>query len=304
MKTVGHLDCVIRVNVNSFLLRGWCSDCRPESCLKIELQNDADIVARLNSQYGRIARPDVIAAVDLDQAMLHCGFLIEVQLPPEVFPTFVHLSDQLVPWPVPDESDYALRQSLLNLCHASSWVPQVLGATSAAIGLEEALEEIVSIRQREAYALADDLVCCCREQGFSHPLLDDNEAWIAYEACEFERAESIWRALASSKVEGISDQAKATLNQLFINPSVDVQLADIARMRARQLPDILWRERLLHVWLCADDSKDQKQVFDALKDNSLDLGIYSENLCDPELLAMTLLASLCEERLRNLSLNE
>ena len=303
MKIVGHLDCVVRVNVNSFLLRGWCSDCRPESCLKIELQNDADIVAHLNGQYGRIARPDVITAVNLDQSMLHCGFLVEVQLPPEVTPTFVHLSDQLVPWPVPNESDYALRQSLLNLCHASSWVPQVLGTTSAAIGLEEALEEIACIRQREAYALADDLVSCCREQGLSHPLLDDNEAWIAYEACEFERAESIWRALASSKVEGISDQANATLRQLFLNPSLDVQLADIARMRARQLPDVLWRQRLLHVWLHADNAEDQALVLNALKDIALDLVIRSENVCDPELLAMTLLASLCEERLQNVSLN-
>ena len=47
------------------------------------------------------------------------------------------------------------------------------------------------------------MVRCCRDHGFSHPLLDDNQAWIACEACEFERAESIWRTLTSSEVAGI-----------------------------------------------------------------------------------------------------
>ena len=47
MQTAGHLDSVIRVNVNSFLLRGWCSDCRPESRLKIEGRNHAEVVVRV-----------------------------------------------------------------------------------------------------------------------------------------------------------------------------------------------------------------------------------------------------------------
>ena len=302
MQTAGHLDSVIRVNVNSFLLRGWCSDCRPESRLKIEGRNHAEVVVRLSSCHERIARPDVIASLGCDQRLLRCGFLVEIKLPKEFTPSLVHLSDHPVPWPVPDEFDYALRQSLLSLCKASFWEPQVLGSSSAAIGLEEALEEIVRVRQRESFALAEEMIRCCREHGLNHPLLDDNQAWLAYEACDFGRAEQLWTALTSSAMEGIAEQAKATLHQLFESPSVHVQLSDVARLRARQLPDILWRQRLLRVWLQAEDVKDQELVSKSLKDIALDLGVA--DVCDPELMAMTLLASLFEEGLQALGIDQ
>jgi hypothetical protein len=298
MQIAGHLDSVIRVDVNSFLLRGWCSDCRPESWLKIESQNKAEVVIRLNSQHERIARPDVIASLGSDQSLLHCGFLLEINLPKEFTPNLVHLVDHPVPWPIPDESDYALRQSLLSLCEESFWEPQDLGSSSAAIGLEEALEEISRVRERESFALAYELVRCCRKHGFSHPMLDDNSALVAHEACDFERAEGIWRAMTASKKEGMADHAQARLHQLFESPSVGVQLSDIARLRARQHPDVLWRQRLLQVWLEAEDVKDQELVFKVLKDIALELGLGDADVCDPELMAMTLLASLCDEGLQ------
>ena len=302
MQTLGHLDCIVRVKDNSFLLRGWCSDCRPESWLKIESQDDAVVVVPLNSQYERIARPDVIAATGLDQSLLHCGFLVEVNLPEGFTPGSVYVSGHQLQWTVPDESDYELRQSLISLCSASFWEPKVLGFSAAAIGLEEALEEIVKVRQRESYALADAMVRCCREHGVNHPLLDDNEAWIAYEACEFDRAEAIWRVLASNESRDIAEQAQATLRQLFECPSVKVQLADIARLRARQCPDNLWRRRLLQTWLQAEAAEDQELVFKALRDIALDLGIGSLEVCDPEFKAMLLIASLCDEGLEALGI--
>ena len=294
----GRLDCVVRVSVNSFLLKGWCSDCRPESCLKIKSLNNDEVVIRLNSQHERIARPDVIASIGCDQSLLHCGFLVEVSLPEEFTPSSVHFDERSIPWPVPDESEHALRQSLLSLCEASFWEPQVLGSSSASIGLEEALEEIARVRQRESYVLAEELVRCCREHGFSHPILDDNQALIAYEVCDFKRAEAIWRSLASSKHEETSGPAKAKLWQLFESPSVHVQLSNIARLRARESPEFVWRQRLLHVWLQARDAKDQDFVFKVLKDIALDLGFGPADVCDPELMAMMLLSSLCDESLQ------
>jgi hypothetical protein len=77
-----------------------------------------------------------------------------------------------------------------------------------------------------------------------------------------------------------------------------VQLSDIARLRARQHPDVLWRQRLLQVWLEAEDVKDQELVFKVLKDIALELGLGDADVCDPELMAMTLLASLCDEGLQ------
>ena len=74
-----------------------------------------------------------------------------------------------------------------------------VGYFISAIGLEEALDEIVRVRQRESFALAEEMVRCCRDHGFSHPLLDDNQAWIAYESCEFEHLSRIWRTLTSSE---------------------------------------------------------------------------------------------------------
>ena len=302
MQISGHLDHVVRVNVNSFLLRGWSSDCRPESTLRIESQSHETVVVRLNDQYQRIARPDVIAAMGCDQSILRCGFLVEVNLPEGFTPSLVHLAGLPVRWPLPDELDYELRQSLMGLCDAFFWQPQCLGFSSAAIGLEEALDEIVRVRLRESFALAGEMVRCCRDHGFSHPLLDDNEAWIAYEACEFERAESIWRTLTSSEVAGIADQANATLRQLFQSPSVKVRLADVARLRARQSPDVLWRQRILQAWLQADDEEDQDLVFKALKEIALDIGLSSANVCDPDLMAMSLIASLCDEGLQFLGI--
>ena len=302
MQTAGHLDGIVRVEADSFLLRGWCSDCRPESCLKIECQTDAVVAVPLNRCHERIARSDVVAAMGFDQSLLHCGFLVEVKLPQKFIPRSVLVSDHRVPWTIPDESHYELRQSLMRLCEASFWKPQVLGVSSAAIGLEEALEEIVRVRQRESFALAEEMVSCCREHGLNHPLLDDNEAWIAYEACDFERAEAIWRFLTSSEMKGIAEQAQATLRQLIDCPSVKVHLSDIARLRARQCPDVLWRQRMLQAWLQAEDAEDQELVFNALKEIALDLGIGVLDICDPEYMAMLLISSLCDDGLTALGL--
>ena len=80
-----------------------------------------------------------------------------------------------------------------------------------------------------------------------------------------------------------------------------VRLADVARLRARQCP-VLWRQRLLQAWLQADDEEDQDLVFKALKEIALDIGLSSTNVCDPELMAMNLIASLCDESTQSLGL--
>ena len=101
---------------------------------------------------------------------------------------------------------------------------------------------------------------------------------------------------------GIADQAHATLRQLFQSPTVKVRLADVARLRARQCPDVLWRQRLLQAWLQADDEEDQDLVFQALKEIALDIALSSATVCDPELMAMSLIASLCDEGLQSLGI--
>ena len=64
------------------------------------------------------------------------------------------------------------------------------------------------------------------------------------------------------------------------------------------------RQRLLHVWLEAEDVKDQELVSKSLKDIAMDLGLGVADVCDPEFMAMTLLASLCEEGLQVLGIDQ
>ena len=103
-------------------------------------------------------------------------------------------------------------------------------------------------------------------------------------------------------MKGIAEQAQATLRQLFDCPSVKVHLSDIARLRARQCPDVLWRQRMLQAWLQAEDAEDQELVFNALKEIALDLGIGVLGICDPEYMAMLLISSLCDDGLTALGL--
>ena len=45
----------------------------------------------------------------------------------------------------------------------------------------------------------------------------------------------------------------------------------------------------VQAWLQADDEEGQDLVFKALKEIALDIGLSTANVCDPELMAMSLL---------------
>ena len=65
---------------------------------------------------------------------------------------------------------------------------------------------------------------------------------------------------------------------------------------------MLWNSVYYRRWLQADDEEDQDLVFKALKEIALDIGLSSANICDPELMAMSLDASLCDEGLQFLDI--